>query len=676
MSSSVIKITRKKMINYQCTLVLAVVLLVPIFLTTTRAAEIHSSSDVSPSPSGGGGSGGAGVHPQARDPNSRCEEITIPMCRGIGYNLTSFPNEMNHETQDEAAMEVHQFWPLVEINCSSDLKFFLCSMYSPICIEDYHKPLPVCSSVCERARKGCAPVMAKYNFPWPERMACELLPRFGDPDNLCMEQPSYMTEPDGGHLPAGGSTGGGSSGEGSVLSKPTKKPHGSSSSSGSNKCKGKNAKNCQNAPPAKDCSCKCRAPLVPLGKIDIWYNTSVGKVGNVPNCAIPCKGAFFTNDEKEFAGVWITLWSGLCFVSTLMTLTTFIIDTERFKYPERPIVFLSACYFMVSVGYLYRVFLGHEKVACNGSVITYSISTPGPCTIIFLLLYFFGMASSIWWVVLSFTWFLAAGLKWGNEAITKHSQYFHLAAWLVPTIQTIGVLLMTAVDGDPLAGVCYVGNMSTENMKTFILAPLFVYLVVGTTFLLAGFVSLFRIRSVLKQQGGVGAGVKADKLEKLMIRIGVFSVLYTVPAVIVIACHLYEATFFEDWMTGLACPCSVKTGLKQKPLYSVLMLKYFMALAVGITSGVWIWSGKTLESWRRFGRRLFGTPERSSANQVLIKQRPPIPHPYAASTMEVPGSAAASLLATPYTQTIGSVASTGHHYLHHHVVRQPSASHV
>lgn len=114
-----------------------------------------------------------------KDSNSRCEEITIPMCRGIGYNMTSFPNEMNHETQEEAGLEVHQFWPLVEIKCSPDLKFFLCSMYTPICIEDYHKALPVCRSVCERARSGCSPIMLQYSFNWPERMACESLPVSG-----------------------------------------------------------------------------------------------------------------------------------------------------------------------------------------------------------------------------------------------------------------------------------------------------------------------------------------------------------------------------------------------------------------------------------------------------------------------------------------------------------------
>ena len=607
-----------------------------------------------------------------KNPNTRCEEIKISMCRGIGYNMTSFPNEMNHDTQEEAGLEANQFFPLVEMKCSPDLKFFLCSLYMPICIEDYHKPLPVCRSVCERARSGCAPIMQQYSFQWPDRMSCERFPLNGDPDNLCMEEPSYLNEEEGGQKSGGGGGGGMSSG-GTSMSGPKKvQPK--------DKCKGKNSKNCQNPPgekiTTKDCGCRCKLPLVPLGKENMWYNTTVGKVANVPNCVIPCRGAFFTHEEKEFAGVWIALWSGLCFISTLMTLTTFIIDTERFKYPERPIVFLSLCYFMVAVGYLSKMFLGHEEIACDGAAIKYSSTGPSSCTLIFLLIYFFGMASSVWWVVLAFTWFLAAGLKWGNESIAKHSQYFHLAAWLIPTLQSVSVLLMAAVDGDPVAGICYVGNLNTEHLKTFVLAPLFVYLVVGTTFLMAGFVSLFRIRSVIKQQGGIGAGAKADKLEKLMIRIGIFSVLYTVPATVVIGCSLYEAAYFEDWITGIACPCKIGIGPKRRPLYWVLMLKYFMALAVGITSGVWIWSGKTVDSWKRLWRRLFGSPDRTGANQALIKQRPPVPYPYAGSGMGVPGSAAASLLATPYNQAVGSVASTSHHHLHHHVLKQPPPNHV
>lgn len=116
-----------------------------------------------------------------------CQEITIPMCKGIGYNHTYMPNQFNHDNQEEAGLEVHQFWPLVEIQCSPDLQFFLCSVYTPICVENYKKPLPACRSVCERAKTGCAPLMRQYGFPWPERMRCEDLPEFGDKQNLCMD---------------------------------------------------------------------------------------------------------------------------------------------------------------------------------------------------------------------------------------------------------------------------------------------------------------------------------------------------------------------------------------------------------------------------------------------------------------------------------------------------------
>lgn len=463
-------------------------------------------------------------------------------------------------------------------------------------MEDYPEPVPACRSVCERARAGCAPLMQKYGFQWPERMACEKLPRHGDPVRLCMEKNDREQEQE-------------------TPKPPPRKPH--------KNCK--DSKNCEGGPAASpgesECACACRPPLVSvraLHNATASGHVRAGGVGGVgPACAQPCQGAFFTREEKDFAAVWVALWSGLCALSTLMTLTTFLIDSQRFKYPERPIVYLSACYFMVALGYLARLPLGHDEVACDGALLETSASGPSACTLVFILVYFFGMASSIWWVVLSFAWFLAAGLKWGNEAIAGHAQYYHLAAWLVPAAKTVAVLLAGAVDGDPVAGICYVGNSSPENLKKYVLAPLVVYFALGATFLLAGFVSLFRIRSVIKRQGGLGAGSKADKLEKLMIRIGVFSVLYAVPAAVLIGCLAYEASGYEGWVRRVACGASCG----DRPLYSALMLKYFMALAVGITSGVWIWSGKTLDSWRRVWRPHRALPPRDPppAHRALVK---------------------------------------------------------
>uniref|UniRef100_A0A8C5KKF5 Frizzled class receptor 8 n=1 Tax=Jaculus jaculus TaxID=51337 RepID=A0A8C5KKF5_JACJA len=380
-----------------------------------------------------------------------CQLITVPLCKGIGYNHTYMPNQFNHDTQDEAGLEVHQFWPLVEIQCSPDLKFFLCSIYTPICLEDYKKPLPPCRSVCERAKAGCSPLMRQYGFAWPDRMRCDRLPEQGNPDMLCMDY--------------------------NRTDLPTVSP---------------------NAPR--------RLPLPLPGEQPPWGSG----YGRPPWARLPYRGS---------------------------------------------------------------------------------------CTLVFLLVYFFGMASSIWWVILSLTWFLAAGMKWGNEAIAGYSQYFHLAAWLVPSVKSIAVLALSSVDGDPVAGICYVGNQSLDNLRGFVLAPLVIYLFIGTMFLLAGFVSLFRIRSVIKQQGGP---TKTHKLEKLMIRLGLFTVLYTVPAAVVVACLFYEQHNRPRWEATHNCPClrDLQPDQARRPDYAVFMLKYFMCLVVGITSGVWIWSGKTLESWR------------------------------------------------------------------------------
>ncbi|KAL1022187.1 hypothetical protein UPYG_G00023310 [Umbra pygmaea] len=519
-----------------------------------------------------------------------CEPITVPMCKTIGYNLTYMPNQFNHDTQDEVGLEVHQFWPLVRIHCSPDLLFFLCSMYTPICIPDYGKPLPPCRSVCERAKRGCSPLMRQYGFEWPERMSCEKLPELGDTDRVCMDRNSIevTTLSPGPGFPLKPTLKAPSPPNHNTARRNTPlllKPHHNHHHQGCEK---------------RDCS--CRHPLVPVkSEAHLLYGGGVW-TGPVENCAQPCRQPYFSPDEHAFTSLWIGLWSVLCFVSTLTTVVTFLIDRQRFAYPELPIVYLAACYLFVSLGYMVRLAMGHERVACSkdgGHVLYDASGSAGLCTTVYLLVYFFGMAGAIWWVVLSLTWFLAAGMKWGHEAIGGYSQYFHLAAWLVPSVKTIAVLALSAVDGDPVAGICYVGNQSVENLRGFVLAPLVVYLLTGCVFLLAGFVSLFRIRSVIKQ-----GGTKTDKLEKLMLKLGLFTVLYTVPAAVVVACLVYEQHQRPKWDRGLSCFCQAeRQRLGLGPDHTVFMLKYFMSLVVGITSGVWVWSGKTLETWRRFLER-------------------------------------------------------------------------
>jgi len=47
--------------------------------------------------------------------HGRCEPITIPLCKDIMYNQTIMPNLLNHKKQEDAGLEVHQFYPLVKV---------------------------------------------------------------------------------------------------------------------------------------------------------------------------------------------------------------------------------------------------------------------------------------------------------------------------------------------------------------------------------------------------------------------------------------------------------------------------------------------------------------------------------------------------------------------------------
>ncbi|XP_032807290.2 frizzled-2-like [Petromyzon marinus] len=529
-----------------------------------------------------------------------CQPISIPLCTDIAYNQTIMPNLLGHTNQEDAGLEVHQFYPLVKVQCSPDLKFFLCSMYAPVCTV-LEEAIPPCRSLCERARQGCETLMNKFGFQWPERLRCENFPVQGS-ENICVgqnhtdEKGGHPTPPDPHPIPHGDS----------FTLPPHYRPGGPSSGGGIGGGGGGGASGGDSSSYQLTCPHVLRVPS--------YLNYQfLGK----KECGSPCEPSksnglmYFDADELWFARMWVGVWSILCCASTLFTVLTYLVDMERFRYPERPIIFLSGCYAVVSIAYIVGFFF-EEKIVCNKffedsySTVVQGTKKEG-CTILFMMLYFFSMASSIWWVILSLTWFLSAGMKWGHEAIEANSQYFHLAAWAVPAIKTITILAMGQVDGDVLTGVCFVGLNSIDALRGFVLAPLFVYLFIGTSFLLAGFVSLFRIRTIMKHDG-----TKTEKLEKLMVRIGIFSVLYTVPATIVIACYFYEQAFRAQWekswvahtCKSFAVQCPQGHYPNMKPDFTVFMIKYLMTLIVGITSGFWIWSGKTLQSWRNFYSRL------------------------------------------------------------------------
>lgn len=216
------------------------------------------------------------------------------------------------------------------------MRFFLCSIYAPICIQDYPTSIPACKSVCLRAEAGCAPLMRKYGFPWPDRMQCDKFPNFGDPQNLCMDArngslpPPTVAPPPSQLVP---------------LAPENIEPLDIRPTNSKQRpilvpknCKGPNKRLCLSTDElspvssSTSCECKCRPPLIQLYPNDVRYNRSSSlSVGGVPNCLLPCTNPFFSEDEQWFASLWIALWAAIAALSSALTFATFLIDRPRFR---------------------------------------------------------------------------------------------------------------------------------------------------------------------------------------------------------------------------------------------------------------------------------------------------------------------------------------------------------
>lgn len=534
---------------------------------------------------GSGRSAGGKTSPPYDSPlptHGKCQAITVPMCQEIQYNQTIMPNRLGHQNQEDAGLEVHQFFPLVKVKCSSYLKFFLCTIYVPVCTV-LDEALPPCRSLCVESQRGCLDLMKRFGFQWPENLECSKFPVSG----LCVGE--NQTDPE--HE------------ESSYNSEAPESIAGDSHT-------------------AREFECPRQFKVNPTNNYRLYFGEKV-----VADCGMPCNATdnyLFGPQRRKFSRYTVGVVSVVCLLSTLLTVLTFLIDMKRFRYPERPIIFLSGCYCFISITYLVGFAIG-DFAACSSvglvddnadiDFVVRKMVTQGAkseaCTILFIILYYFTMASAIWWVLLALTWFLSAALKWGYEAIEFKSHFFHLVAWAVPAIMTIAIVAWGEIDGDPISGVCFTGLANVNALRWFVLAPMTLCLVLGLCFLISGFIALFRIRNVIRHDG-----TQTTKLEKLMVRIGIFGVLYAVPTAVVIASSVYEHVYRADWMRSwhndicqnpeFAIPCPAKQPQFAKPNFAVFVVRYLMTLVVGITSGFWIWTGKTASSWSNFCHRVCG----------------------------------------------------------------------
>lgn len=514
--------------------------------------------------------------------NGRCEEIQISFCRDLPYNQTILPNVFNHQSQDIARSHLRVYEPLIKLKCSPYLQLFLCTLYAPICLNN-KEPVPPCRNLCLSAKNGC-----EEHIPsdWEKKFNCSNFPLF-DNQPLCIWKPddyasiSLINR------------------ERSLEDAATKETF--------------QYYNSSSRQFRFSCPIQFRTPSQ-RGHV---FNLNGKKYAD---CATPCD-LYLSRDQTQIVRYWSGFWSVVCLLSSLFTFLTFFIDSfidpKRFHYPEKQIIFIALCY--IFIGFIYFVgFLTKDQIACTPLLsslvgdtnlefiksVTQGSNDNAYCTLMAMALYYFTMASAIWFVLLAMSWYIHTGPKWGYEGIEKNAHYYHLIAWTVPAIKTIVLVSKNQIEGDQLTGVCYVGLLDRNNLIGYLFWPLCIYLSVGITFLVMAIVELWKIRQMLVKNPNT------QRQRIVMFKIVLFGAFYVIPNLILIACYLIEYYRIDQWsLSWLSRSCSNKQyGIPcpnlapdeeelYRPSVGLFLIKYLALLATGITSGIWIWSKKTIDSW-------------------------------------------------------------------------------
>ncbi|PAV81314.1 hypothetical protein WR25_09315 [Diploscapter pachys] len=342
-------------------------------------------------------------HLKSGQTKSQCERIQHAFCKTLPYNFTSFPNIVGDESIRIAEDNIQGFEILLNSACSEQLRFFLCSVYFPMCNEKIPRPIGPCRPLCESVQKGCLPLLKDFGFSWPSSINCDKFPAENIDDMMCMKGPNK----DGEYL---------------KIAPAQVQTLGSS-------------RMCQP---------------------DYVYLNRTGQC--VPMCTAP-QGIQQADKDSTSTTLFILSVASICL--TVLCLIFYVIRPDALtSLSEKSMLWASMAMALSSIIYLLSLAY-RNQIACTdySSHVLFVISPLPhvPCTVVGALLYYFGTVGRLWWCVMCATWNPHTGTAARFE---KHRVQVHMLVWSVPLFVVMLALMSRSISADPLSGICLVGQAS------------------------------------------------------------------------------------------------------------------------------------------------------------------------------------------------------------------------
>ena len=529
----------------------------------------------------------------------RCINLTSSrVCSAFSSErLGALPNFLNQDIQDTVEESLETFLTLYSTGCSNAMMHFICNVYYPLCFELEEAPhalvFPPCQELCEYVFCSCEDDVRDLGVEWPAQLQCSQFESkraegsqcFAESDTADFEELQQLILPPIDTVPSP-----------------------------------ERVDRCGSDIPTESSAMVCPVSLLAVPNTTAGYGRY--QLASFPQCGLDCPAV--THFGRESATAYGKVVSSFVLVMgilgvtlSLFTMATFLIDRSRFPYPERPLVYLTFCYFVTAASFVISssVNIAGINFACSdgqpsfvlqqlpNSITEQSSDVQNTCVALSAFLYYGTMTALVWWVVLTFTWFLATALKWAEEAIQKFWLLYHALGWGVPLVQVIFVLGFSKIDGEPLAGICYTGSLDIVALGGAVFMPSTIYLLLGAVLSTIGSISLATIRQQVRDDAE-----QKSKVTRLLIRVIVFSLATAIPNALLQLLHVFAMTQHHSWELHAVCQAAVMEGSLPPPQcnsdphgapsIAYYIIKYLLWVGLCSTTFLWVVSAKTVQSWK------------------------------------------------------------------------------